>query len=167
MKKQVLGLVLAITSFGIAAGELQQEGNWYFKTQANKMTDATDIVATNSTKDIYIKQGLERNTSLVLRCKENKTDAYLSVSDYLGNDSPTVTVRFDDAKPVKQRWSSAEGGDAAFAPNAPAFIKELTKHKKLIAGFEPYGSTMQIVEFDLTGIDKIASQVADACKWKL
>lgn len=165
--KKAITLILIALSFGASAEEMQNEGSWYYKKDVNKMTDATDVVAITSTKDIYSKKGIERRTSLVMRCKENTTDAYLSLNDYIGNDDPGITLRFDDGKPEKRTWSGGEGGDSAFAPNAVSFIKELTKHKKLIAGFEPYGSTMQIVEFDLTGVDKIAQEISKACNWKL
>lgn len=167
MKKRICAIILAIVSFNVASTEMQQEGSWYYKKQENKMTDKTDIFASTSTKDVYTRQGLERYVSLVVRCKENKTDAYISLYDYLGSGQPQITIRFDDGKPVKSRWTSAEGGDAAFAPNAVSFIKDLAKHKKVIIGFEPYGSTMQAVEFDLTGSDKMAVQIAEACGWKI
>lgn len=138
-----LFVALMAVSFSIMAEDgLQQEGGWYFKSQNNKMTDSTDVVAINSSKDTYTKQGSERNTSLVLRCRENKTDAYISVNDYLGSDSPQITIRFDGGKPAKSLWKGGEGGDAAFAPNAVSFIKDIASHKKAIIGFEPYGSTM-------------------------
>lgn len=37
----------------------------------------------------------------------------------------------------------------------------------MILGFEPYGSTMQVVEFDLTGADSIAKEISSSCKWKM
>lgn len=171
MKKlSVLFLVMS-TFIGAAnaeqSDELQNDGSWFYKSKVNKLTDSTDVVAINSSKDIYVKQGTERSTSLVLRCNENSTDAYLSVTDYLGVDSPQVTIRYDGGKPQKITWTPGEGGDSAFAPNAVLFIKELSKHKKLVIGFEPYGSTMQIVEFDLAGIDNIAKKISDACNWKI
>lgn len=165
--KKVLATILCLTSFCTAANEMQEEGAWYFKKQINKMTDKTDMVASTSTRDVYTKNSIERSSSLVIRCKENKTDAYLSLDDYLGTSDPRITIRFDDGKPVKQRWLGAEGGDAAFAPNATSFIKDLAKHKKVIIGFEPYGSVMKAVEFDLTGTDKVAAQIAEACNWKM
>ncbi|WP_270993983.1 hypothetical protein [Klebsiella pneumoniae] len=63
-------------------------------------------------------------------------------------------------------FSAAEGGEAAFSPKAIPFIKDISSHKKMILGFEPYGSTMQVVEFDLTGADSIAKEISSSCKWK-
>ncbi|WP_252496648.1 type VI secretion system-associated protein TagO [Escherichia coli] len=130
------------------------------------MTDQTDFVALNLSPDSYNKAGTDRATSLVLRCSDNKTDAYLSFNDYMGSDNPRITVRLDGGKPVKSAWGGGEGGDSAFAPQPIQFIKTLAKHKKAIFGFEPYGSTMQVVEFDLSEIDKVVEKISQSCNWK-
>jgi len=164
--KKVLLLALVIgTSFSANAG-VEKFGSWITKSETNKMTDQTDFVAINTSPDIYNKAGSSRETSLVLRCSENKTEVYLSFSDYMGSDSPRVTIRLDGGKPVKKAWGGGEGGDAAFAPQPIQFIKELAKHKKVIFGFEPYGTTMQVVEFDLSETDKVMENLSQACKWK-
>ncbi|MGR7479745.1 type VI secretion system-associated protein TagO [Klebsiella aerogenes] len=166
MKKMTLALFIAampLVSFG---ADFVGEGAWLVKKEENKMTDQADVVAINRSPDVYTRQGIERSTSMVIRCKENKTEAYLSVSEYMGSDDPMVTIRLDGGKPQKRRWSGAEGGEAAFSTKPISFIKEISSHKKMIVGFEPYGSTMQVVEFDLTGIDSISKEISNACKWK-
>ncbi|CAH5983391.1 TPA: type VI secretion system-associated protein TagO [Klebsiella pneumoniae] len=166
MKKTILALFIVSMPLVSIAAEYVTEGAWQVKKEQNKMTDNTDVVAINRSPDVYTRQGIERSTSLVIRCKENKTEAYLSVSEYMGSDDPVVTVRLDGGKAQKRTWSGAEGGEAAFSTKPVSFIKEISSHKKMIVGFEPYGSTMQVVEFDLTGIDSIAKEVGNACKWK-
>lgn len=166
MKKTILALCVAAIPLVSTGAEYVTEGSWQVKKEENKMTDMTDVVAINRSPDVYTRQGIERSTSMVIRCKENNTEAYLSVSEYLGSDDPVVTVRFDGGKPQKRTWTGAEGGEAAFSNKAVSFIKEMSSHKKMIVGFEPYGSTMQVVEFDLTGIDSIAAEISSACKWK-
>ncbi|MCD9782411.1 hypothetical protein LVR37_27055, partial [Klebsiella pneumoniae] len=66
-----------------------------------------------------------------------------------------------------QKNLTTTGGEAAFSPKAISFIKDISSHKKMILGFEPYGSTMQVVEFDLTGADSIAKEISSSCKWKM
>lgn len=164
MKRLILALVIG-ASFSANAG-VEKVGSWITKSETNKMTDQTDFVALNTSPDTYNKAGSTRETTLVLRCSDNKTDVYLSFSDYMGSDSPRITMRLDDGKPVKKTWGGGEGGDAAFAPQPIQFIKELAKHKKVIFGFEPYGTTMQVVEFDLSEIDKVLENLSQACEWK-
>ena len=84
----------------------------------------------------------------------------------MGSDNPRITVRLNGGKPVKSVWGGGEGGDSAFAPQPIQFIKTLAKHKKAIFGFEPYGSTMQVVEFDLSEIDKVVEKISQSCNWK-
>lgn len=165
MKKVLAIAFLGLLSTAANAGT-ESTGAWVTKSKTNKMTDETDFVALNTSSDTYNKDGLTRETTLVLRCASNKTDAYLSFHDFMGSDDPYITMRLDGGKPTKKIWGGGEGGDAAFSPQAVSFIKELSKHKKAIFGFEPYGSTMQVVEFDLTGIDKVAESLSEACKWK-
>lgn len=166
MKKLMLALFAVLMPLVSNGAEYVAEGAWQVKKEENKMTDKTDVVAINRSPDVYTRQGIERSTSIVIRCKENKTEAYLSVSEYMGSDDPVVTVRLDGGKPQKRTWSGAEGGEAAFNTKPVSFIKEISSHKKMIVGFEPYGSTMQVVEFDLAGIDSIAKEISNACKWK-
>lgn len=156
MRKFILAFVIS-ASFTANAG-VEKLGPWITKSEINKMTDQTDFVALNLSPDSYNKAGTDRATSLVLRCSDNKTDAYLSFNDYMGSDNPRITVRLDGGKPVKSVWGGGEGGDSAFAPQPIQFIKTLAKHKKAIFGFEPYGSTMQVVEFDLSEIDKVVEK---------
>lgn len=165
MNKIVMAIAFGCLS-ATASADMENAGAWFMKSETNKMTDQTDFVALNRSPDSYNKDGLDRETTLVFRCSNNKTDAYLSFHDYMGIDDPRITIRLDGGKPTKKTWGGAEGGDAAFAPQAIKFIKELSKHKKAIFGFEPYGSTMQVVEFDLTGIDQVVKKVSTACKWK-
>lgn len=167
MKRVLTAAIFLMVSFSSMSADPQMEGAWFYEKSTNKMTDATEMFATTTSRDVYTRSGLDRNTTLVVRCSENKTEAYLSTDDYLGSREPFVTIRFDDEKPRRQQWVSAEGGNAAFAPNAISLIRKIGSHKKLIAGFEPYGSTMQVVEFDLSGSGKIAGMIADSCGWKI
>ena len=140
MRKFIIAFVIS-ASFTANAG-VEKLGPWITKSEINKMTDQTDFVALNLSPDSYNKAGTDRATSLVLRCSDNKTDAYLSFNDYMGSDNPR------------------------FAPQPIQFIKTLAKHKKAIFGFEPYGSTMQVVEFDLSEIDKVVEKISQSCNWK-
>ncbi len=102
MRKFILAFVIS-ASFTANAG-VEKLGPWITKSEINKMTDQTDFVALNLSPDSYNKAGTDRATSLVLRCSDNKTDAYLSFNDYMGSDNPRITVRLDGGKPVKSVW---------------------------------------------------------------
>lgn len=165
MKKIVLAVLFGYVSVA-ASADIEKLGSWITKSEVNKMTDQTDFVAMNISPDSYNRDGLARETTLAFRCSNNQTDAFLSFHDFMGSDDPRITLRLDGGKPTQKIWDGAESGKSAFSPQSVQFIKELSKHKKAIFGFEPYGTTMRVVEFDLSGIDKVAEKMSTVCKWK-
>lgn len=72
MKKTILALCVAAIPLVSTGAEYVTEGSWQVKKEENKMTDMTDVVAINRSPDVYMRQGIERSTSIVLRCREEK-----------------------------------------------------------------------------------------------
>lgn len=161
MKKIIVGAFLVVVSVSaVADGDYRDEGRWMIKKESNKLTDKTDVYA--------MLMPSSGSGTLFLRCENNKTEAFLSVNDYLGSSYGTsVTTRIDGGKPIKSSWVMGEGGDSAFAPKAVSFIKSINGKKELIIGYSPYGKSQVIAEFDLNGIGKVAGEVSAACGWKL
>ena len=115
---------------------------------------------------------LQRKTpSLVVRCKEKKTDVYMvtgmSASVESGDlDGHTVRVRFDDAAAQRQRWSESTDKEAMFAPNAVQMARATAKAKMLRLEFTPFNASPVIATFDVSGFDEHIGKVAAACGWK-
>ncbi|MFY2735933.1 type VI secretion system-associated protein TagO [Pseudocitrobacter faecalis] len=162
-----VAFTMGAASSVVADADVKNVGSWVIHKDSNKLTDATDVVVMNYSKDSYSKDGMRRSATLVLRCMNSKTDVFLSFDDYLGIDDPKITVRFDDAKAVSSRWAGGEGGDSAFSPQPIKFLKAMASHKKVIFGFEPYGSVTQVAEFDLSLSDEALQEVSKSCNWKL
>lgn len=161
MKKVIVGALLGIVSVSaVADGDYRDEGQWMIKKESNKLTDKTDVYA--------MLRPSSGSGTLFLRCENNKTEAFLSVNEYLGSSyGTTVTTRIDGGKPIKSSWVMGEGGDSAFSPKSLSFIKSINGKKELIIGYSPYGKSQVIAEFDLNGINDVASEVSAACGWKL
>ncbi len=161
MKKVLISILLStVPLVAVAEGDYRDEGNWFIKKETNKLTDKTDVYAMLSPSS--------GSGTLFLRCANNKTEAFLSVDNYLGSGYGTpITTRIDGGKPIKSSWSMGEGGDAAFAPKSLVFIKSINGKKELIIGYSPYGKSQVIAEFNLNGIDKVASEISVACGWKM
>ncbi|HEM8199895.1 TPA: hypothetical protein U2M28_003960 [Providencia stuartii] len=159
MKKVFLVLSLLL-SCSVSAADYEDLGDWSIKKENNKLTDKTDYFAILLAKD--------KDVALILRCKNNKTDAFLSMEDYMGsNYGSTVTTRIDKGKPISQTWGIGGGGTTLFAPKAVSFIKSLTGKSNLITGYSPYGKSQVIAEFNLDNIDVVAKEISSACGWKL
>lgn len=153
----VLSVLLSSSAF---ASDYEQIGDWSINKEENKLTDKTDYYAILSAKD--------QNVSLILRCQNNKTEAYLSMEDYMGSGyGSKVTIRADKGKPVSQSWGIGEGGTSLFAPKATTFIKSLIGKKSLIAGYSPYGKSQLVAEFNIENVDVVAKEISSACGWNL
>lgn len=164
--KRILLVIASLISMPVLS-EPVTIGSWTYKKESNKLTDRTDFLSTNRSTNSYSKNGRDMSATLVIRCSSDNTNLFISTDDYLGASSPKISVRLDNEKPVTSQWNIDEKGGTVFTRKPIGLIKDLTKHKKLVIGFETYGSTMESLEFDLSGIDSIAQEVSTACGWTL
>ena len=79
-------------------------------------------------------------------------------------DTHTVTIGFDAATDLSEQWEESVDKKALFAPDGRAFTRRLTSAKRLRFGFSPYNAPPVSVEFDVSGIDKVAPAVAKTCR---
>ena len=66
------------------------------------------------------------DAALILRCREQKTEAAFSTKDtYLGDKPVTMRFRINSEDPIKEIWRPSVDGRAAFAPKPEDFIRAL------------------------------------------
>ena len=98
------------------------QGNWSIDESKSPNDGSPQVVAANLVND----------TVLILRCKEQTTEAAFSTQyNYLGYKSVDVELRINDQTPIKEVWKASMNGRAAFAPDAVAFIQSLPDNGKL------------------------------------
>ena len=112
-----------------------------------------------------LKDAETGNQTLILRCKENSTDAFISTKDFLGEDSTSVMVRFDDHKAKKQTMSASTNNKSLFFSPAIQNIKTMMKSKKMVVRYQNYSGTPRTITFELSGLDKKISPLRKACHW--
>src|SRR5262249_48405683 len=135
----------------------ERQGNW--SIDETKSTDGIpQVVAANLVGD----------TVLILRCKEQTTEAAFSTQfNYLGYKSVDVQLRINDQSPIKQVWNASMNGRAAFAPDAVAFIQSLPDNGKLsIKTTRSTDGKMKEGKFDLGAVSEARSRIAKACDWE-
>ncbi|MDC9588354.1 type VI secretion system-associated protein TagO [Xenorhabdus sp. XENO-10] len=158
--KNILVVASLLLSSSVFASNYEKLGDWSVRKEENKLTDQTDYYA--------ILPATDRDVSLVLRCQNNKTEAYLSMKDYMGGGHGSkVTLRLDKGKPIVQTWGMGERGTSLFAPKSLQLIQSLVGKKNMIVGYEPYGKSQTIAEFNIDNIDVIATSISSACNWKM
>lgn len=112
-----------------------------------------------------LKPAEDGEQMLVIRCRENKTDAYIRTDDFLGNDSTNVTVRFDDEKAKQQHFSLSTNNRALFFSPAIPNIKTMMKSEKVVIRYNTYNGTPKTVTFKLYGLPEKIVSLRKACHW--
>ena len=135
----------------------EKQANWSIDETKSPTDGSTQVVAANLVGD----------TVLILRCKEQTTEAAFSTkSNYLGYKSVDVQLRINDQNPIKEVWKASMDGRAAFAPDAIAFIQSLPDNGKLsIKTTRSTDGKVKEGKFDLGAVSEVRRKIAKACDW--
>lgn len=142
------------------------KGKWIVRSEKSPINDATNVV-------LYLKSEKEvrsgYNTvspSLIIRCSEKKTNAYIIWDLYLGMDSTTMLTRLDKESAVTKSWSISTDYKAVFVSGSDvAFAKELMLHKTLLVQITPYGESPVMTTFEIGGLTDAIKPLREACNW--
>jgi type VI secretion system VasI family protein len=151
----------------------QSESN---KTMESSTSEATEIlnnwIVSESKSPIddsptvsMMKMAESGEQILILRCKENTTDAYIKTDDFLGDDSTSVTVRYDSQKAQKQKFSLSTNNKALFFSPAISNIKKMMKSKTLVMRYHTYSGTPNTVLFNMNDLKNKIKPLRAACHW--
>lgn len=144
-----------------------ETGKWRVSKQASLIDDSANVYL-SLLADSDVRSGYKTTRpSLNIRCKENKTEVFVSWDLYLGIDKIAMLTRLDKDPATRQWWVISTDYKAAFAPNNDiAFTKQLMAYKRLLAQVTPYGESPVMVTFDLTGLTKAIEPLQSACHWE-
>jgi type VI secretion system protein VasI len=136
------------------------------------MDDSPSVVyhlEADNTINGWLKPGIR--PALYVRCQERRTSVYVNFDTALNpelglHNQHTVRVRWDDGDAVSQRWGESTDGEAAFAPNAVAFVRRLEKATRLRLEVVPFNASPQVVDFDVQGFgeDRLKT-IRSTCRW--
>jgi hypothetical protein len=145
-------------------GRLSKPQNPHERTQANWSIDETKSPTDGSSQ--VVAANLVGDTVLILRCKEQTTEAAFSTKyNYLGSRTVDVQLRFNDQNPIKQVWKASMDGRAAFAPNAEGFIQSLPDNGKFQIRTTRSDGKVKEGKFDLGAVSEVRNKIAKACDW--
>ena len=132
--------------------------------QANWSVDETNSPTDGSAQ--VIAANLVNDTVLILRCKDQTTEAAFSTRyNYLGSRSVDVTLRINDKKPFKEVWKASIDGRAAFASDAVEFIRMLPDNAKYFIKTSRSDGKTKEASFNLGDVSDIRNKIANACDW--
>ena len=134
----------------------EKRANWSID-ETKSLDGNPEVVAANLVND----------TVLILRCKEQTTEAAFSTQyNYLGYKSVDVQLRINDQNPIKEVWKASMNGRAAFARDAIAFIQSLPDNGKLtIKTTRSNDGKVKEGKFDLGAVSEVRDKIAKACDW--
>ena len=147
-------------------------GAWRLQAETNPIDDMKTV-----TISLVADTGTSRfgdPVILVARCKSNRTEAFVSWGDYLGNDSgdvtaewKNVTVRVGAAEARAERWGLSTDGKATFTPRwAGHLLKELLNEDRLVVRTVPYGENPSTAVFNVSGLRSVLAELAATCNWR-
>lgn len=131
-------------------------------TESKSPLDDSPQVSANL--DAAGERSLMGGPTLVLRCKEKKTEAYFVTTTYLGSDPTKVLVRINEGKILETSWSPSTDGRAVFAPSPIPFIRALPDNGKLFIRATGRGSPAD-GEFNLGNVTEVREKISQACRW--
>jgi hypothetical protein len=142
---------------------------WTRSRQSGWATDGSRTVTFELKAEREVPVWMRRVVpTLALRCLGRQVEVFV-VTDWPARleerpDKHTVTIGFDGATAIAEEWEASEDQQTLFAPDGAAFTRRLLGAKTLQFGFNPYNASPVSTEFDLSGVDKLAPQVAKTCR---
>jgi hypothetical protein len=145
-------------------------GKWSIRFQKSAFDDSRTVIL-HLVADSPVRGWLKLETpTLVLRCLEGKTHAYIDVGmaaqPELGeHNHATIRLRFDAAPAVKRRALESTDQTALFISDPIPFIRSLLKHRTLVFGFTPFNAPPAETQFDLAGLAAVIGPLRETCSW--
>jgi type VI secretion system protein VasI len=142
-------------------------GKWSVRTETSPIEDSKNAYLSLESDDMIRGAIGSAQPSLTARCKENKTEVFVTWGVYLGLEETDVLVRLDSEKATRSSWSNSTDNQATFYGGSDiAFLKQLTGHQKLLLEVTPYGESPAMVSFDIQGLSEAIRPLQEACGWQ-
>ena len=144
----------------------KNKGKWVVSESKSEIDDTLTVtMMLDASDNIVNPYGQFSRPTLILRCSENTTNAYINWDMFLGMDSIKVLTRIDKQKAKTRSWYISTDNKAAFAPKNIAFIRSLFGHEKLLQQLTPYSESPKTASFEIGGLKEAIKPLRKACGW--
>jgi type VI secretion system protein VasI len=106
-----------------------------------------------------------KSATLVIRCKNNRTELWVNWQQYLGSGQKVVIYRIDGRPSQQKTWGISTDRDSTFSSGAIPLIKELIAAKTFLVGVSGLNGSNIISSFTLDGIKEAIKPVQKTCNW--
>lgn len=146
--------------------KVASKGKWVIDESTSPIDDSKKVTLLLDAESSIRNMFTTSTPTLILRCSENKTEAYINWGVFIGSLNTEVLTRFDKEKAKIQNWSASTDNKATFVPgNNVTFIKNLINHQTLFTQVVPFNENPVTTSFDLTGLNEAIKPLRDACHW--
>lgn len=139
-------------------------GDWHLHTETNPLDDSTTHILILQSESGTGRWGKPIN--LIVRCKSNTTDMWITWNDYLGSDRPEVTERLGSEDAKVRRWSKSTDKTSTFFPESPiGYIKRMMDESRFVAQVTPYNENPSTAVFNVAGMESAIKPLRENCNW--
>ena len=140
------------------------KGKWITKTNTDPLTDKSVFIALLEAESGKGSYG--DTVSLLVRCQDNTTEAYINWNTFLGSEGIRVTSRIDKNPAKTSRWDISTDHKASFMPGAATTLKGFIGATSFVANLTPYSESPITAVFDITGAESALEDISKGCGWK-
>ena len=137
-------------------------GKWNVTTDVNPVDDSKTVVAMLQADSGTSRFGAP--VTLVVRCKSNKTNLFISWSSYLGREA-SVLSRVGNKAAVTRPWMLSTDSKSTFSKKPIPLLLEMLESPSFVAQITPYSASPITAVFDTTGMGDAMNEVRSTCNW--
>ena len=148
--------------------KLARFGFWSVVERKSEIGDISVYLKLDSSNAAISTAGHNRFPTLILRCKNKKTDVYIDWGGALGNPKGQekkiyIGYRMGSEDENAEEWEFSLDFYSAFAPMPNEFVRNLKGKKKLIVEITPYNQSMATLLFNTEGFENALAMLVDRC----
>lgn len=146
-----------------AEKKTEGKGKWKVTINTSPVDDSKTVTASlDANESVKTSLGEERPT-LIVRFKEGKLSAYVYYGLYLGVDEIPVTLRFGSEKAVNEKWDMASSHKAVFvAGSVSQFLQNLKNSESFLIRLTPFGESPVTSTFSTEGVTSVVDSILGA-----
>ena len=109
----------------------------------------------------------------VVQCVEDRTNLYVAWKRFIStgglDHQHPITYRIDGGSAVVAIWSVSEDYAATglWGGEGIGLLRELSGAVRFLVETSPHGEDSLVVDFDITGSERVIAAIADRCHWSL
>lgn len=140
--------------------------NWLKVHDVDPMTSQASVTLAAASKNKErARFGRMQGASLFVACRNNKTEVFMDIADFISNQPVPVMTRVDEKPPQTRDWDVSTNFESVFAPRAIALARELESAERFQVRLVPHGSSPRTFDFDVSGLDVHLPVLRKACNW--